>query len=111
MPTYEYECLKCKNKFDKFQSMTEARLKKCPDCEGEVKRLIGRGAGIIFKGPGFYATDNRKPDKKAGAKKEESSNSANSKKDRPSDSANSKKDGASDSANSKKDRPSDAESS
>lgn len=57
MPTYEYECEKCKEKFEAFQSMTEKPLEECPKCKGPVKRLIGRGAGIIFKGSGFYATD------------------------------------------------------
>lgn len=61
MPTYEYECEHCGHKFEKFQSMTEAPIKKCPQCQKlKAKRLIGSGAGIIFKGPGFYATDYRK---------------------------------------------------
>jgi len=98
MPTYEYECLKCKHRFEKFQSMTDVPLKKCPDCGGELRRLIGRGSGIIFKGPGFYATDYRKPDKNADSKREKPADSigsdkkADSKKEGPSDSANSKQD-------------------
>ena len=63
MPTYEYECSGCGKVFEKFQSMTEAPLKKCPYCKGRVKRLIGSGSGIIFKGSGFYATDYKKTDK------------------------------------------------
>lgn len=59
MPTYEYECEKCGHKFEEFQSITAEPLKKCPRCNGEVRRLIGTGAGIIFKGSGFYATDYR----------------------------------------------------
>ena len=59
MPTYEYECLKCKKGFEKFQSMRDEPLKKCPLCGGKAKRLIGTGAGIIFKGGGFYQTDYR----------------------------------------------------
>jgi len=59
MPTYEYECKKCKHTFDVFQNMTAKPLKKCPVCKGKVRRLIGRGAGIIFKGSGFYQTDYR----------------------------------------------------
>ncbi|MFQ5681090.1 MAG: FmdB family zinc ribbon protein, partial [Candidatus Omnitrophota bacterium] len=59
MPTYEYECLKCGYKFEKFQSITAAPLKRCPKCGKGIKRLIGLGAGIIFKGSGFYATDYR----------------------------------------------------
>ena len=61
MPTYEYKCNECGYRFEKFQRMTEARLTECPECNGAVKRLIGAGAGIIFKGSGFYCTDYRKP--------------------------------------------------
>ncbi len=60
MPTYEYECQSCGYAFEKFQPMTAQRLKKCPKCQKPVKRLIGSGSGIIFKGAGFYATDYRK---------------------------------------------------
>lgn len=60
MPTYEYECQNCGYTFEKFQSMTEKPLKICPKCSKAVKRLIGSGSGIIFKGAGFYATDYRK---------------------------------------------------
>jgi len=57
MPTYEYECTKCQYLFEKFQSMKDKPLQKCPKCKGKVKRLLGTGAGIIFKGSGFYETD------------------------------------------------------
>lgn len=60
MPTYDYECQKCKHTFELFQSMTDKPLEKCPKCKGKVKRLIGGGAGIIFKGSGFYETDYKK---------------------------------------------------
>ena len=58
MPTYEYECDACGHGFEALQSMTEAKLKKCPKC-GKLKlqRLIGAGSGMIFKGSGFYQTD------------------------------------------------------
>jgi len=59
MPTYEYECPKCKKRFDAFQKMTDELLKKCPSCGAKPRRLIGGGTGIIFKGSGFYATDYR----------------------------------------------------
>ncbi|MCX8082153.1 MAG: zinc ribbon domain-containing protein [bacterium] len=59
MPTYEYECTKCGYKFEKFQKMTEQPVSKCPECKGKVKRLIGLGGGVIFKGPGFYTTEYR----------------------------------------------------
>ena len=59
MPTYEYECLACTHQFEQFQSITAEPIKICPVCQGVVKRLIGRGAGFIFKGSGFYQTDYR----------------------------------------------------
>jgi len=61
MPTYEYECKACGHRFEKMQSITAAAIKKCPACsKNKVVRLIGAGAGLIFKGAGFYATDYRK---------------------------------------------------
>lgn len=57
MPTYEYECEKENKRFDAFQKMTDPALTKCPDCGGPVKRLLSGGAGVIFKGTGFYGTD------------------------------------------------------
>lgn len=57
MPTYEYKCLSCGFRFEEFQKMTDAPLTECPECGGSVKRLIGAGAGPIFKGSGFYQTD------------------------------------------------------
>lgn len=70
MPTYEYKCEKCGHKFDVFQSMKDDRLTDCPleSCDGTVKRLIGTGAGIIFKGSGFYQTDYRSDSYKQAAK-------------------------------------------
>lgn len=61
MPTYEYLCQKCGKTFEMFQSMKDAPLKICT-CgkKGKVRRLVGRGAGIIFKGSGFYETDYRR---------------------------------------------------
>jgi putative FmdB family regulatory protein len=60
MPTYEYECDKCKRHFDLFHSMTDTRIQKCPKCGGKTHRLISGGTGVIFKGTGFYDTDYRK---------------------------------------------------
>lgn len=57
MPTYEYECEKCHDRFDLFQSMKDEPIKECPKCKGPVSRLMGSGSGIIFKGTGFYETD------------------------------------------------------
>src|SRR3954469_4625328 len=60
MPTYEYQCDACGNKFEKFQSITSGPVRKCPKCgKNKVKRLISTGAGLIFKGSGFYITDYR----------------------------------------------------
>ena len=56
MPTYEYVCT-AGHEFEKFQSMTDKPLKKCPKCRKSVRRLLGSGVGIIFKGSGFYQTD------------------------------------------------------
>ncbi len=58
MPTYDYACLKCGHTFEAFQSMSDAPLKKCPSCKKTgVRRLLGAGAGFVFKGTGFYQTD------------------------------------------------------
>ena len=70
MPTYEYECLKCGHLFEKFQAMTAEPVKRCPKCRCKVRRLFGTGAGIIFKGSGFYQTDYRSESYAEGAKKE-----------------------------------------
>jgi putative FmdB family regulatory protein len=68
MPTYEYECKKCSHAFEQFQRMSDAPLKRCPKCKGAVRRLMGKGAGIIFKGSGFYQTDYRSESYKNSAK-------------------------------------------
>jgi len=72
MPTYEYECAKCGKTFDLYQSMKDDPIKICPNkkCKGKVKRLIGTGAGLIFKGSGFYITDYRSEGYKQAAKKD-----------------------------------------
>ncbi len=64
MPLYEYQCKDCGVRFERAQSFHDAPLTKCPECEGEVHRVIGP-TGIIFKGSGFYITDNRKSSNKA----------------------------------------------
>ena len=71
MPTYDYECQACGYTFEKFQSITAPALRKCPKCGRlKLRRLIGSGAGIIFKGSGFYATDYRSESYKKAARKE-----------------------------------------
>lgn len=72
MPTYEYKCTKCEHQFEAFQSMSEEPVKKCPACGGEVKRLISGGAGLIFKGSGFYITDYKRAGEKKRVEKSES---------------------------------------
>ena len=70
MPTYDYYCEKCEKTFEIFQSMHDKKLKKCIDdeCNGSVESLLCTGAGIIFKGSGFYETDYRSESYKAGEK-------------------------------------------
>jgi putative FmdB family regulatory protein len=70
MPNYDYECQKCGDRFEVFQSMNDAKLTDCSveACGGELKRLLGTGGGIIFKGSGFYQTDYRSSSYQAGAK-------------------------------------------
>lgn len=75
MPTYEYKCRKCDHQFERFQSITAEPVKTCPKCKGKVARMLTTGAGIIFKGTGFYQTDYKKsshrapPSEQSGAKK------------------------------------------
>ena len=86
MPTYEYACEKCGKTFEAFQSMRAEPFRECPKelCRqkkwghGKVKRLLGTGAGIIFKGSGFYSTDYRSPSYKEAAKKEAPATTAGS---------------------------------
>jgi putative FmdB family regulatory protein len=67
MPTYEYVCPKCGHEFEQFQPMSDAPLKRCPKCKKlGLKRLVGAGAGLIFKGTGFYITDYKKTSAPAG---------------------------------------------
>jgi len=70
MPTYEYECRKCGHVFERFQKITDEPVKRCPKCRGKVQRLLGTGAGILFKGSGFYTTDYRSDSYKKAAKAE-----------------------------------------
>ncbi len=70
MPTYDYGCGECGYHFEKFQSIKARKLTRCPRCGGKVKRLIGTGAGILFKGTGFYQTDYRSASYREGEKKE-----------------------------------------
>ena len=88
MPTYEYRCEKCKKGFEIFQSMKDAALTMCPEshCQqkkwgkGKVHRQLGTGAGLIFKGSGFYITDYRSSGYQEAAKKESPAPAADTKK-------------------------------
>jgi len=60
MPTYDYRCTKCRRTFAVEQSIRDAALKKCKECGGKLEKLLPRSVNLIFKGPGFYATDYRK---------------------------------------------------
>lgn len=71
MPTYEYKCLNCQEVTEIFQSITAKPVKKCPKCgQLKLKRLLGTGAGLIFKGSGFYQTDYRSDSYQKAAKSE-----------------------------------------
>ena len=81
MPTYVYECSACSKRFDIFQSMKDDPLTKCPECKGKIKRIIQGGMGIIFKGSGFYSTDNKRSSATTG----ESSKSSTAKDEKAKD--------------------------
>ena len=77
MPTYEYECSACSHGFEVLQSMLDKKLRKCPACgKMTLKRLIGTGSGIVFKGSGFYETDYKRKGKKPSEGKESSSDAS-----------------------------------
>ena len=84
MPTYEYKCLDCGKRFEVFQKMTDEPLTECDACKGRLKRLIGAGAGIIFKGSGFYCTDYRSDSYRQGVSKASKSDSSTTSKDKTS---------------------------
>lgn len=74
MPTYDYRCGACDAAMEIFQPITESARRKCPECGAlKLKRLIGAGAGLIFKGSGFYTTDYRSASYRAGARAADSS--------------------------------------
>ena len=81
MPTYDYVCDSCKHEFEEFQSITAKTLRKCPACKRlKLRRLIGAGAGILFKGSGFYQTDYRSESYKKGAEAEKKARTPDSDK-------------------------------
>ena len=77
MPTYEYLCDACGHQLEKFQSMKDDPIRTCPDCnKKKLRRLIGFGAGILFKGSGFYQTDYRSKGYQDAAKKDKGTSSS-----------------------------------
>jgi putative FmdB family regulatory protein len=80
MPTYEYKCKECEHSFEAFQSMKDEPLSTCPECGGAVRRVLSGGAGVIFKGQGFYVTDKGKSTSRDTGKKDATS-TANSNSD------------------------------
>jgi putative FmdB family regulatory protein len=90
MPLYEYECNGCGVRFERLQSINDEPVKECPECGEEVHRLI-HPVGIIFKGKGFYVTDNRKAKSSTAVPKEKSTQTSSKEKTDSSESKSSKK--------------------
>lgn len=86
MPTYDYLCEKCDHQFEEFQSITAKPLLVCPSCKRRtLKRLIGTGAGVIFKGSGFYQTDYRSESYKKAAEAEKAAPKTKAGETKPAD--------------------------
>jgi putative FmdB family regulatory protein len=84
MPTYDYVCDACEHAFEEFQAMSAKPLKRCPKCgKQKLRRLIGTGAGFIFKGGGFYETDYRSDSYKKDAKADKEAGKSKSDGDKP----------------------------
>lgn len=79
MPTYDYECDACGHKFEHYQGINDALLKKCPECKKlKLRRLLGMGGAVVFKGSGFYQTDYRSESYKKAAAAEKPASSSES---------------------------------
>jgi putative FmdB family regulatory protein len=104
VPTYDYECQACGHRFELFQGMTAKVKRKCPECgKPKLERLIGPGAGFLFKGDGFYITDYRSDSYRQGQKAaEDSSKTPDATSDKPAAKSDAKSDG---SASKKADSP------
>ena len=91
MPTYDYQCNACDHKFELFQLMSARPIKKCPECgKLKVKRLIGAGSTIIFKGSGFYQTDYRSGEYKSRVEAEKAPATSDTKKKKTKEKKNAK---------------------
>jgi putative FmdB family regulatory protein len=78
MPTYEYRCPECGNEFEKFGRMSDPPVQECPNCHAEAQRKISGGAGLVFKGSGFYITDYRGEGYKKAAESDKGGSSSSS---------------------------------
>lgn len=97
MPTYEYKCSQCGHLFEEFQSISAAALVRCPHCgQDGLKRVMGGGAGMIFKGQGFYLTDYRKGSGESPAKKSSGESTDDKSGGKPSGGSGAAKSGGSD---------------
>ena len=94
MPTYEYECRECGNRFEVFQNMSDEPLDKCEECGGAVKRLIFGGTGVIFKGSGFYVTDTKGKSSTASSVSKNDTASSDTKTEKKSETAAKKSEGS-----------------
>lgn len=105
MPTYRYECGRCRAVHEVFHSISEKPRTKCPDCGGKLTRLIGSGGGVILKGSGFYTTDYRSESYHSAAKKDKEAASPKPESAKP----EAKKDGAAKSEAPRGDKPAKSE--
>lgn len=81
MPTYEYRCRECGTEFEKFQRMSDAPVAECPKCGARAERRLSAGAGLLFKGSGFYITDYRGESYRKAAESEKGGATGNGKKE------------------------------
>ncbi len=103
MPTYDYVCRSCEHRWELFQPITADAVRKCPKCgKQKAERVIGPGAGIIFKGSGFYQTDYRSASYKKAAEADSKSSSSSSESSSKSESASSSTESKSSSSGEKK---------
>ena len=86
MPTYEYECTRCGHTFETIQRMNDKPLTSCPECQSSVRRIIGGGIGVIFKGSGFCTTDNKKGSALSGGDGSNREKDKDASKEKPSES-------------------------
>ena len=88
MPTYQYACTECDHRFEAVQSFSDSALTECPECKGKLRKLYG-AVGVVFKGSGFYRTDNRASSGSSSSKSESSKSESSSSSSSSSDSSGS----------------------